>query len=176
MSFTNTHTYVTHTHTHALTQIHNRAQALVFLTKQACFKCCIILGYMRVKKLMDHQPRHPMTTGSFCAAYSLPHSANHPSSSLSSLGRNLYCCCRIWASFFRASSSSRSFLSISSWAAMIWREREQLTENVPRAQPNATWIARCEAPSVQNVNSHGHTKTLQLTDVLTIYVYKKIKH
>lgn len=46
-------------------------------------------------------------------------SANHPSSSLSSLGRNLYCCCRIWASFFRASSSSRSFLSISSWAAMI---------------------------------------------------------
>ena len=43
----------------------------------------------------------------------------YPSSSLSSVGRNLYCCWRIWASFFLASSSSRSFFSISSWAAMI---------------------------------------------------------
>lgn len=40
-------------------------------------------------------------------------------SSRSSLGRNLYCCCLICASFFLASSSSLSFRSISSWAAMI---------------------------------------------------------
>lgn len=40
-------------------------------------------------------------------------------SSRSSDGRNLFCCCRIMASFLRASSSSLSFRSISSWAAMI---------------------------------------------------------
>ncbi|KAG7259776.1 hypothetical protein CRUP_001167 [Coryphaenoides rupestris] len=36
-----------------------------------------------------------------------------------SVGRNLYCCWRICASFFLASSSSLSFRNISSWAAMI---------------------------------------------------------
>lgn len=49
-------------------------------------------------------------------------------SSRSSLGRNLYCCCLIWASFLLASSSSLSFLSISSWAAMIWTDTHVLVQ------------------------------------------------
>lgn len=126
MPFTEkTHTHYTQPHAH--TRINYRAQALVLLTKQACFKCSIFHGYMRVKQPVVLRQTTLRQVTTLLAWPDAPiRSSSQPSSSLSSLGRNLYCCCRIWASFFRASSSSRSFLSISSWAAMIW-EREQLT-------------------------------------------------
>lgn len=48
-------------------------------------------------------------------------------SSCSSEGRNLYRCCLIMASFFLASSSSLSFRSISSWAAMIYNTTQSIS-------------------------------------------------
>lgn len=54
-------------------------------------------------------------------------------SSRSSEGRNLYCCCRIMASFFLASSSSLSFRSISSWAAMIYNTTQASITHPVRA-------------------------------------------
>ena len=127
MSMPFTDKYIRTSHIHTRTQIHYRAQALVFLIKQACFKCCIFLSYMRGKQLTVHRQHLPLIRRSHLRGAHPAQSANQPSSSLSSLGKNLYCCCRIWASFFRASSNSRSFLSISSWAAMIWGEGKQLT-------------------------------------------------
>lgn len=85
---------------------------LVLLTRLRVFR----LGQQNFTGYKTHtvQPR-PLYDGGSAHSRAL----DQLLSSRSSLGRNLYCCCLICASFFLASSSSLSFLSISSWAAMI---------------------------------------------------------
>lgn len=155
-----THTHVMHTHTH--TYKYTTEHRHLFFSPNRPVSSAVSSSVIWEKS--SHRQHHPMTRGSHQRSTHPPSSANQPSSSLSSLGRNLYCCCRIWASFFRASSSSRSFLSISSWAAMIWGEWEQMTENVPFAHPNpfpvdsSKWkpcstAALCSADTSPPVNS-----------------------
>lgn len=91
-----TNTYTRHARTYTHTNTLQSTGTCFFLTKQACFKCCIFLGYMRAKQPIVHRQTSPRDKRVSSARRTFPPpSANQPSSSLSSLGRNLYCCCRI---------------------------------------------------------------------------------